>query len=179
MRRNAAYVLVTSMVLAAAAWAGCSSSAPSEPGRYVSTKDKYSIVYPEGWELKEGMMGTSSIALSPQEGETDTFRENINVVVERLPTAMSLDRYHDANVTELKRILGEDAEIDVADVELGDVNARRLDYSMTMGQLRTRALAFLAVSGKRGYVITCSALPDTLDRYRGTFEEAAETFRFE
>jgi len=169
---------VLGLAFLSASLAGCSSQ-PPEPGRYYKKQDGFSIRFPAEWEQKENVMGAAVIALSPAEGADDTFRENVNVVVEALPTPMDLERYFDPSMAILKNPLSAGQEPEVSDVALGGEAAKRVVYRMTMGQVAVKSLLYVAVKGRRGYAITCSATPDSFDAYQARFEEIAGTFRFE
>jgi hypothetical protein len=149
-----------------------------EPGRYSNKPDGFSVVFPPDWEQKENMMGSKVAAMSPlQPG--DTFRENVNVVVENLTSPMDVETYSALNLTNLSRLMPAGAQPDVADAELGGVAAKRIIYETVMGQVRIKGMMILAVQGRHGYAVACSATPETFDAFRPTFDEIVGTFRFE
>ena len=154
------------------------TGAPPEPGRYYAQADGFSIRFPADWGQKENVMGTRVVAMSLQE-PGDTFRENVNVVVEDLPSPMDVETYAALSLKNLSRLLSAGEQPDVADAELGGVAAKRVIYETVMGQLRVKGMVILAVRGRRGYAVTCSATPETFDAFRPTFDEIAGTFRFE
>ena len=67
----------------------------------------YSIKYPSHWELNEsGEMGTSLIILSPLESEKDTFRENVNLLIQDLTGLdIGLDQYTKISEDQMKACL--------------------------------------------------------------------------
>ena len=158
--------------------AGCAGNSP-EPGRYYKKEDGFSIRFPAEWEQKENVMGTVVIALSPAEGQADAFRENVNVVVEALPTPMTLDEYFNRSRVSLKKLISAGQKPEVSDATLGGEKAKRVVYQTTMGQTGVKGILYIAVKGTRGYAVTCSAAPDAFDAYKARFEEIAGTFRFE
>ena len=157
---------------------GCSGKSP-EPGRYYKKQEGFSIRFPEDWEQKENVMGTVVIALSPAQGADDAFRENVNVTVEALPSSMDLEKYLELSMANLKNLLSEGQEPEVSDTTLGGEKAKRFVCQMTMGQINVKSTVYVAVKGTRGYLLTCSATPDSFDAYKARFEEIAGTFRFE
>lgn len=62
------------------------SSALSKASNWKKSRvSRYSIEHPSNWEvLKDGLMGTSFILLSPLESSQDVFRENINLLEQDL-----------------------------------------------------------------------------------------------
>ena len=169
--------VLVGLALAAVVPAGCQKGQP-EPGRYYSKSDGFSLVFPPGWARKENVMGTTVMAMRPEEAGEE-FRENVNVVVERLASPMDVGEYLSLSLANLSRLLAEGAELEVADAELGGAPAKRIIYETTLGQVRVKGLLVLAVKGQRGYAMTCSATPETFETFRPTFDEIAGTFRFE
>ena len=161
-----------------ASLAGCSGKSP-EPGRYYKKQEGFSIRFPAEWEQKENVMGTAVMALSPAEGAGDTFRENVNVTVEALPTPMDLEKYFELSLLNLKKLLDGGQPPEVSDATLGGEKAKRVIYQTTMGQIGVKGMLYVAVKGNRGYALTCSATPDSFDAFRPTFDEIVGTFRFE
>ncbi len=155
---------------------GCSSK---DPDRYYSAKDDFSIKLPDKWETKEGYMGTSVMSLSSLEGAGDQFRENVNVVVEKLPKEMTLDEYMSGNLSNLPRFITDFRESGRGGTTLGDIDAKWLTYTGRMGTSNLAFKQYFMVRGDRGYVITGTATEETYPRFKNTFEQTAESFQFE
>jgi len=177
-RKRFVGLAVLGLVFLSASLAGCSSGEP-EPGRYYKKADGFSIRFPAEWEQKENVMGTVVMALSPTEGADDPFRENVNVVVEALPSPMTLDEYCNLSMTNLKKLLAVGQEPEVSDATLGGGKAKQVVYQTTVGQIGVKGALYVVVKGNRGYALTCSATPDSFDAYQARFEEIVGTFRFE
>jgi len=177
-RKRFVGLAVLGLAFLSASLAGCSSGSP-EPGRYYKKQEGFSIRFPAEWEQKENVMGTVVIALSPAEGEADTFQENVNVVVEALPAPMDLEKYLELGMANLKNLLSAGQEPEVSDTTLGGEKAKRVVYQTTMGQIGVKGTLYVAVKGHRGYALTCSATTDSFDAYKARFAEIAGTFRFE
>ena len=177
-RKRFIALAVLGLAFLAASRAGCSGNSP-EPGRNYKKQDGFSIRFPAEWEQKENVMGSVVMALSPAEGEADAFRENVNVMVEALPSKMDLEKYLELSMANLKKLLSAGQEPEVSDTTLGGEKAKRVVCQMTMGQINVKSTVYVAVKGTRGYSLTCSATPDSFDAYKARFEEIAGTFRFE
>ena len=173
-------VAIISLVAVAAATAAClagCSSKPATPGQYTSTKDGFTIIAPTTWEKKEGFMGSTVLFLEPQAEPSDTFRENVNVVVEKLPSGMGLDGYVKASNDNMAKLMTDYSEISSARVKLGGNDAQRIVYQHRMGVYNLKVLIYLVVQGGRGYVLTCSATVDQYDSHEPTFEDTCKTFQ--
>jgi hypothetical protein len=177
MRNRCVAILALLTVLLASFDCGC--AAQKEPGRYHSKESESSIKLPDSWETREGVMGTAVIALSPREGATDEFRENVNVVVEELPSGMALEGYIEASLSNMRKLATDYNQVEDGRTTIDGVDASRLVYTHRMGQLDLQCLLYIIVKGRRGYNVTCSALQDTFETHRGRFEEIVATFRFE
>ena len=132
---------------------------------------------PTGWDVKADD-GDEVVALEPKESKDDKFRENVSVIVENVKEGTGLDEYVERRVRDMKRLsesfsLGRSARAD-----LGGVTARRLVYSMTFAGVKLKCVAFIAVRGAHGYVVTCAAEPHRFDRLLPLFKECVESFRF-
>ena len=146
-------------------------------GLYLHFQDGFSITGPQGWEKKTGEMGTEVMYLSPQEGAGDQFRENLNVVVEKLPSAMSLDGYLRAALPNVKKMLTDYDLLEQARTSINGVKAERMVFTHRMGAMEIKALQYYLVKDKRAYIVTCTANPDTYNRYLNDFEQACKTIR--
>jgi len=138
----------------------------------------FSLACPQEWETR-AVMAAAIVLLSPQEGPADTFRENVNVVIEKLPAKMSLNDYQRGSMNTLRRILTDFKIHEQSAVTIGGAEARRLVYSHRMGMVKIKVLVDILVRERRGYSITCSAAPEQFDEFRGRFEEIVQSFRFE
>lgn len=168
-------VFVACAALIGLAANGCGR--PKEPGRYYNGAEDFSLKLPEPWEIREGTMGAAVIVLSPQSGPSDDFTENVNVVVERLPKSMSAKEYEVATRRMLST-LGDFAPIDEGACDIDGREAVWVVYSHRMKH-RMKVLMYVLTRGRKAYVITCTATPETFEEYEPVFREVARSFRFE
>lgn len=142
---------------------------------YSNPAGGFTIFYPQNWEQR--MVGTTVVALSPQESPTDTFRENINVVFENLNAPMSSQQYAMLSFNAMQRQLNGFQLVQQGPAVVGGNQAHFFIYRHVMGQ-QLQVLAYFIVRGNRGYVITCSASPADFARYQAIFNQIANTLRF-
>ncbi len=142
---------------------------------YTNPAGGFTIMYPGNWEQR--MVGTTVVALSPQEGPTDTFRENVNVVFEPLNMALTPQQYAMASLNAMQRQLNGFALAEQGPAMVAGRPAHYMIYNHIMGQ-NLSVLAYFLVVGNRGYVITCTASPAQLMRYRPGFVQISNTLRF-
>jgi len=169
--------VLVALVLAVVLAGGCSRK--SRPGEYYSEANKFSIIPPTSWEWQAGSGMVSVIFLCPVGRHSEGFRENINVVVETLPEAMSLEEYVQAATTLMAAVFRDYEQVSLTDIDLDNVKAKRLVYVYTFGDSKIHLVAYFAVRDKTGYVVTGAALSRSFPQFESTFDECARTFRVE
>lgn len=187
MRHALALALMTvcfSTALAAGKNSRKTNSIPptSSATRFVDKGRGFSIALPTGWQQDKDAYGTVVMALSQKEGKSDTFQENINVVVEALSGKMSSKEYFDASQTAIKKVFHDQS------FRLEKSGKERLAnndfyWSVYVHKTQKGALAkvlqYVTVKDLRAYIITCSASPDRFNKYKPTFDSSLKSFRFE
>ena len=163
-------VAVATMVLAG----GCSRQ--SRPGEYRTREHGFGIIPPAGWETQEGTGMPGVAFLSPPQGPGDMFRENVNVVVEKLPSAMTTEEYAKACSDMMAIGMTDFRSVSETAVEVNGRTAMRYVSTYRVGSNDIKAISYLTAKGKKGYVITCTALPNSFDEFEKTFEECCRTF---
>ena len=131
--------------------------------------DNYSITIPSLWLAQRTDSATVFILYSPIE-ENDTFQENVNLTVEKLPSKYSVKAYLKAGREVLKKLYA-----NFKLIEEGD------DYQIFSGELNGIALQqmqFVSISGTEAYVLTFSSTPEDFDRYAETFKAIYSTFTY-
>ncbi len=174
MSRTKAAAL-TILALLGVSLSACSPS--QEPGRFYDEGKRFSIKFPQDWETKKGGMGTVVMAFSPQEGPADGFRENVNVVVEELPRAISLQEYTELSLVNMRKLLTDFQMQESGDTSIGPNSAKWYIYSHRSGSVKATVLQYFLVKDRRAYVISTAAEPGQFSRYKPRFEEIAQTFR--
>jgi hypothetical protein len=167
---------MTALIFLPFLFIGCSSK---DPDRYYNRKEDFSIMFPKEWENKEGFMGCAVISLSPKENDADQFRENVNVAVEPLPGEMNLHDYFEKSISSVAKVITDFQVIEKGTTTINDHDAQWLIYSGRMGTIMLKCKQYYMIQDKRGYVITCSAAPDSYARTIRTFEKIAQSFEFE
>jgi len=151
------------------------TSALTPMERYEDTAKHFSLDLPKQWEQRKDAMGAAIIALRPAEGKKDTFRENVNVVVEPLSAKMTAKQYFDASQGVLAKAFSE--------FHLEKKGHSMIDkhdffwsiFTHRLGTTRAKVLQYMTVDGSNGYVVTGSALPATFPKFLPTFESIAKS----
>lgn len=139
----------------------------------------YHIEAPAGWERKEDFGGCDVILINPAYGADDGFAENVNVVLENIPSGMEAEAYFDATKQNLERSFGQPVN-ESENCRLNGLDAHRLRYSMQVGDKTMDNDAYLIVRNDAAYVITLSMLEgESRRRHLGELTKIARTFRCE
>lgn len=139
---------------------------------------KFSVSYPSNWEQIAQNYQNQIINgfLAPYDNQNDTFRENLNVIVETYQSPIQLDNYYQWNINQLKafpdiQILGN------YDALVSGVPSKILIYSRSQsGKNLTFSQIFL-VQGNTGYILTFTAESDKYQAYQPIFQQIMDRFR--
>jgi hypothetical protein len=167
----AGFVAVVAAIVVGGRIAGAQGLMP-----YTYAPGGYTISFPIGWEQR--VLATGPIALSQPQFPGDTFRENVNVVHEQLPSMMNSMQYAMASLPAMTTQLQAFAIIEQGQVIPGNpTSGYYIVYQHTMNQ-RLQAIAYFQTGVTRGYVVTCTALPHTFEQFRAIFAQVAMTFMY-
>ena len=145
---------------------------------FEDSAQKFSVSYPSNWEQVTQNYQNQIINgfLAPYDNQNDTFRENLNVIVETYQSPIQLDNYYQWNINQLKafpdiQILGN------YDALVSGVPSKILIYSRSQsGKNLTFSQIFL-VQGNTGYILTFTAESDKYQAYQPIFQQIMDRFR--
>ncbi len=150
---------------------------PEESDRYYSKNKSYSIILPDEWEKKEDY-GEGLSAYSPIEGPKDKFREYVMVDIEELSEDLSLDEYYSEILKVLNEQLPGFQQFENGQTTIDNTDAKWIILSLKLGE-EQKGLSYMLIKGRKAYGISLWAEPDSFSRFRSTFENMAQSFRFE
>lgn len=134
------------------------------------------LTFPAGWEIKHDYMGCKIMGLSPIENEYDNFRENGNLVIEKLPQSVSAEEYNRLSLNAMKGLLTNFEVISSSPAVINEYTCSKMIYTHTMGQMNIKVLSIFIVDGNDGYVLTFSASPESFDKFLPEFNNIADSF---
>jgi hypothetical protein len=137
----------------------------------------FSIDAPEGWTKTDTTsMGYSTLMMmSEREGPSDIFRENVNVVTEKVGN-MSFEDYMAATDKNSVTMLTNYKETDRRDITVDGVPAKSIDYSHSMSGYNIAVNAVLLIKNGTAYVITSSTEKGKMEKWRSIFDKAVASF---
>ncbi len=140
---------------------------------YENEANGYSIQYPEEWQLleKESLPGTTTF-VAPLQGEGDTFRENLSVVVQNLPAGTTtLDEYTELALAEGQTYIPLFAVQQARPTTLDDNPAQEVVYTGLQGEREMRSLGVWTLARDRVYIVTYTAEELEFNTFRSIVQQ--------
>ena len=141
----------------------------------VSYAASFELAAPPTWDVYRDLGQMRLIALSPKEGETDTFQENVNVVLEGMLPGITWDAYMERNDLMMAQGLVDYEQVDRTQVEVAGHPALRSVYLHTLNGQRLQVLSYTLQVEARVYVVTCTAPEPAFAAHLDTFEAIAQS----
>lgn len=156
--------------------ASCSRNETAKTPRGTAFQGKnYVLENVHDWEEKRSQMRTDRMWLSPLEGSNDTFRENVNVTVENIPTGMKIDEYIEKGMEDLNA-MGISAPANYEPIRINGIAASMAHINYAIGTVKLVLDSYVLLDGNQAYVISCTATEETYEMYGPQFEAMIETF---
>lgn len=145
---------------------------------YQSRMDHFSIKYPGGWTKEENRNGAAVILMSPLESRLDTFRENVNVVVQDISgNRMSLEKYTQMAMLQLNAVFKENVELVESTGTLLDGKPAYKFVYIGRGDIEFKIMHVWTIVGDNAYQVTYTALLSQYDQYINQVEKMVKSFR--
>jgi len=186
MKYYAKFLLIT--IIAVLILSSCAEL--PEKGRYYDKYHGFSIKFPYGWEvntyhrpkMKDKAFEVQVEAFNPPEEPGDIYSESVVVFVERITPGITLQEYFDEMVEEALEV--ESTKDKTVIEETGDctIDGVPAKFVLLKSNLKGNVFRFFwycLVKDDRGYMIACNSEEVTFYTYRGVFEAAVNSFRFE
>jgi len=159
----------------------CSSDQASEPGRYYSRADGFSVKFHTGWTVTEGDGIETALveATSPWEDDLDEFSEHVTVDLEDLDREPELEVYFAQLVEDQGDCLPAFRTVETGEAMIDGVDARWFKFEFTTDSYPMKAVGYTFIKNKQAYLIAGIAQAHQFMFYEGVFEETARSFRFE
>jgi hypothetical protein len=138
----------------------------------------YSIMAPAGWEKKDTTISDSPFTTikSPLEGDNDNFRENLTVTTENTQGA-DLTAYVDLSRANLLKQYPSAEILTDGETTINGVPAKWLVYSFNYSGYDLKNTVYIMVKNGMSYVVTCTALKNTFDKYQADFKTCVNSFK--
>jgi len=151
----------------------CAGCGGKPPRRHYEKAGGFSYDPPSRWQIAEFPGLKYRISHGPRANE---FAPNINVIDEAF--AGTLAAYVDLNLKNMGKVFAKMKILSREDFNTEDNQpvARILTENEQQGRMLRQTFFFIG-SGKRKYVVTCTALADGGEEFDAVFSESIKTFR--
>jgi hypothetical protein len=135
-------------------------------------RDQFSIVYPGNLELNEtGVMGTKFILFTPIESREDLFRENINLIIQKMPSAdIDLNKFTQISEQQITALITDAVMLESKRIKSDATEYHKVIYTGKQGQFLLKFEQFFWVIHGHAYILTFTGEQHRFD----AFQEAAE-----
>ena len=168
VRSPLAALVILTLILA-----GCGLGAK----RYLDKEEGFSISFPASWKAQRGVKGARVVIVSPREGASDKFRENVTVFANELPPDWTLEEAFTRSIDLAKTVQPHFKEQERGLVSIGGREAMWIIFSSKVGKLKAQYMLHFFINDNRSYLVSCTSTPDEFPEYRRTFEKIVQSFR--
>jgi len=137
----------------------------------------FSVRFPGDWELREGELGLAVIGLSPLEGPSDEFRENLSVASSEMTKPLDADGIMDANIPSMMKMVTDFNPSERGYADVGGKRAAKLEYTQRQGQFRLSVTLYALAGGDRAYLIHCTSETSAMSRFNDKFDKIVSSFK--
>ncbi|MFA6915956.1 MAG: hypothetical protein WC222_06130 [Parachlamydiales bacterium] len=157
------------------------SKEPGQAGLYMDRLKKFTVQFPETWEVKPGMAGMDVVGISPLEGPNDTFRENVNVASQILQAPIKMEDFYTQGKKALSEQLPAFKELGVGDSNVNGLQVHWIEFSQASNNVQANIKQYYILSkdGSRAYIITGAAPPEKFDSFKATMDKIVQSFKVE
>lgn len=148
---------------------------------YHSEHGRFSVSLPSAWEKQEQDLGQGIWivkALSPEEGSSDFFSENVNIIVVPADTT-DLSEANSRGIEMLKRNLVRFNLLDQAVGKIGQHSASWNVHTYLSEGYTLKVIKYTIINDRKMYIVTGTALPETFERFRPVFKSIVASIAFD
>lgn len=155
---------------------GVDASPAAPPANLFSDEARgFSIVFPADWTVTSKGTSSAATAVSPREGDKDTFSESLSMHVMALAKPADAKSYEATYMDSLKMRTPTLGVAESGDIKLGKNSGRYVIYTVRMGTGVFKNVAYIFARGTRAYVVTGQATDASFEKYMPVFEDVAKT----
>lgn len=154
-------------------------SRPYKLLKYENNLYGFSLRYPATWSYKENQDGAAAIFMTPNENPLDTFRENVNIVIQDIPRqSPTLREYTKRAIFQLQVVFGQGLIILESKPAIIDGRAaHRFVFLSRIDNVDFRTMCMWTLAEGKAYQITYTALNAQYDKYIGQVKRLVRSFK--
>ncbi len=138
----------------------------------------YSISFPGSWELNQsGQMGTSFVLFSPVESTDDTFKENVNLLIQDISGQnVNLDEYTRISEDQVKKLLSGSELLVSKRMKNENGDYQKLIYTGDQGAFHLKFEQYYWIIDGKVIVLTLTGEESKFADYQKTGEKMMNSF---
>jgi hypothetical protein len=150
---------------------------PAEKMTTIS-RSGYSLNYPNTWTVDTSRkQGADLFIFSPLENGADKFSENINVVIQDLPSPQSdLQWYKEVTEQQVAQYATDGKILESSIDSTSKGNQYKIVYTFRQGKLNMHITSICLIQKQKAYLATYSSEVDKVDQYKQTGEQVLSSF---
>lgn len=144
---------------------------------YTDSLNHFKINYSDKW-VKQNTNGAIAF-LSPKEGESDLFQENVNIMFQDLSKQpINLDQYTEITRKQVLENLGSSAIVSLKDATLAGQKAKEFVYNMEYNGRKLKMKQYWFIKSETAYILTYTSEPSQYEKYEDIATETMQSFKF-
>ncbi|MGG9961175.1 PsbP-related protein [Ferruginibacter sp. SUN106] len=146
------------------------------------SNEKYTIAYPETWRIDTSNMPRAEFSFfSPKEDATDTFSDNVNLIVrdltkQHLRPDATLDEFEAFSEKQIKTLAVDVTEFSAKKIELNNTECYEINFNLTYQQYRLHTKQYYFISNSKSIVLTMSCEQKKLDKFQPVWNRISGSF---
>ncbi len=140
---------------------------------------QYAIEYPNEWKIdRSGQSGSRFILFSKPTSTVDTFRENVNLIIQDL-TGKNIDLIDFATLSEnqIRSQLSPDAISFSQQLQANDLSYHKLIYKGRQGNFDLQFEQYYWVENEKAFVLTLTCEEKEFEKFQQIGEKILNSFR--
>ena len=148
---------------------------------YKNSDYGFEIKYPSDWQKNEQVEGVVVAFLSPKKNASDTFQENLNILVQDLSIfpfnqSMTLSEFTNLSVELIKQSIPDSKILESITVNLSGSQAYKVVFTGGQGQYNLKWMQIGIIKDNKAYIISYTAMADKYDGFLETIQKMIDSF---
>ena len=134
------------------------------------------IAFPKGYEFTENMPGGAKFGLlSPLTSEKDTFRDNVNLLIQEIGQDIDIAEGLEPMKQQMSKYITNYVGIDAKVMDIPAGKAIRMEYLGNMGVMKIHWVQYMVSKNKKLYILSCTSEQHTYNQYEKDFANIAKS----
>ena len=166
------------LILFLLTFSACAQNIEQGEGWTDLKKSNFEIIYPTDWELNQsGQMGTNFVVMSPLESSDDTFRENVNLMIQHLPSSdIDLDTFIEISENQVETLITNGLIVKSERLIDKQFEFHHVIYTGKQGIYDLRFEQYCWVENGDAYILTFTSEQSQHKKYKVVGEKILESF---